>query len=89
MNNSKTGVASLVCGIVGVVGTVIPILHFFTLVPSILAIIFSRKAKKDITQSQGVVLSGFILGIVGTVINAILLAFILIGLWVAINLGLY
>lgn len=89
MSNSKIGVASLVCGIVGIVGIFIPILNFFTIVPSILAIIFSRKAKKDIIQSQGVVLSGFILGIVGVVVNVICFAVLLIGLLVAINVGLY
>lgn len=40
------GVAALVCGILGIVGSFIPIVCYFTLVLAILGIIFGVKARK-------------------------------------------
>jgi len=59
-----TGVASLVCGIAGLVLFLLP---YFGIVLSIVAIVVSRKI------DTGMAKAGKIMGIIGTIINGFLL----------------
>ncbi len=60
-------VASLVCGILGVVGSFIsiPIVSTLTLVFSIVAIVFGTIARKNPEQNRNMATAGMVLGIVG------------------------
>ncbi len=58
-------VASLVCGILGLIGAWFPIIQYFTFILSILAIIFGVKARKQ--EPGGMATAGFVLGIIGVV----------------------
>ena len=79
MNENKTdktafGVASLCCGIIGILLTIAP---YLGLPLGVLAIIFSRYNK------SGVSTAGLVTGIIGVVFNAFLLFFLLIVLLIA------
>lgn len=66
------GVAALVCGILGIVGSFIPIVRYFTLVLAILGIIFGVKARKSCTpEKKGLATAGLVLGIIGTAFSAL------------------
>lgn len=67
---NKTGknfsIAALVCGILGIVGSFIPIVSYFTLVLAILGIVFGVKGRKMATpETKGLATAGFVLGIIG------------------------
>ncbi len=67
-------VAALVCGILGIVGSFIPVVCYFTLVLAILGIVFGAKASKIAKQneeSKGLATAGLVLGIIGTAFGAI------------------
>lgn len=67
-------VAALVCGILGIVGSFIPVVCYFTLVLAILGIIFGAKANKiakETGESKGLAVAGLVLGIIGTAFGAI------------------
>jgi len=70
-SDNKWGVASLVCGILGIV------IPYIGLILGILAIVFSRKQKK--IQPNGLATAGFVLGIIGVVIYTVLFLFMIIG----------
>ena len=58
--------AALVCGILGIVGSFIPIVSYFTLVLAILGIVFGVKGRKMATpETKGLATAGFVLGIIG------------------------
>lgn len=60
-------VAALVCGILGLVGGFLPVIQYFTLVLSVLAIIFGAIARKNLKatgQPTGMATAGFVLGII-------------------------
>ncbi len=69
-NPSKgMSIAALVCGILGIVGSFIPVVGYFTLVLAILGIIFGAKGMKkakSTNQGKGLAVAGLVLGIVGT-----------------------
>lgn len=67
------GIASLVVGILGLILFLAP---YIGIIFSILAIIFSRIQKRKIGDT-GVSTSGFITGIVGTVLNSIMLLIVI------------
>ena len=59
-------IAALVCGILGIVGSFIPIVSYFTLVLAILGIVFGVKGRKMATpETKGLATAGFVLGILG------------------------
>ena len=59
-------IAALVCGILGIVGSFIPIVSYFTLVLAILGIVFGVKGRKMATpETKGLATAGFVLGIIG------------------------
>ena len=59
-------IAALVCGILGIVGSFIPIVSYFTLVLAILGIVFGVKGRKLATpETKGLATAGFVLGIIG------------------------
>ena len=73
-NNGKNfSIAALVCGIVGIVGSFIPIVCYFTLVAAILGIVFGVKGRKLLmgTTQTGLATAGLVLGIIGTCFGAI------------------
>ena len=74
-NNSKgMGIAALVCGILGIVGGLIPYVGYFTFILSILGVVFgaiSMKKLKATGQSQGLAIAGLVLGIVGCAFSLI------------------
>ena len=54
------------CGILGIVGSFIPIVSYFTLVLAILGIVFGVKGRKMATpETKGLATAGFVLGIIG------------------------
>jgi len=66
--------AALVCGILGLIGGFIPVIQYFTLVLSIVAIILGIKAKKDLqeqSQPTGTATAGMVLGIISVAITVI------------------
>lgn len=75
-NKSSKGlsVAALVCGILGIVGSFIPVVCYFTLVLAILGIIFGAKAGKIAKangEAKGLATAGLVLGIIGTAFGAV------------------
>ena len=71
---NKMSIAALVCGILGIVGSFIPVISYFTLVLAILGIVFGSKGMKiaRITgQGQGLATAGLVLGIIGTAFGVI------------------
>lgn len=62
-------IAALVCGILGIIGSFIPIVMYFTLVLAILGIVFGAKGMKIAKatgQGKGLATAGLVLGIIGT-----------------------
>ena len=62
-------IAALVCGILGIVGSFIPVVAYFTTVLAILGIVFGVKGKKqaELTNSgKGLATAGLVRGIIGT-----------------------
>lgn len=60
-------VASLVCGILGLIGGFIPVVQYFTLVLAIVGIVLGVKARKDLSaegQPTGMATAGMVLGII-------------------------
>ena len=73
-NNNAKGysIAALVCGILGIVGSFIPWVCYFTFVLAILGIVFGVKGRKLAQPDQkGLATAGFVLGIIGTAIGAL------------------
>lgn len=71
---NKMSVAALVCGILGIVGSFIPVVSYFTLVLAILGIVFGSKGMKIAKatgQGQGLATAGLVLGIIGTTFGVI------------------
>ena len=71
---NKMSIAALVCGILGIVGSFIPVICYFALIPAILGIVFGSKGMKiaKITgQGQGLATAGLVLGIIGTAFGVI------------------
>lgn len=65
-------IAALVCGILGIIGSFIPILCYFTFVLAVLGIIFGVKARKTSAENKkGLATAGLVLGIIGTSFSAI------------------
>lgn len=63
-------IAALICGILGIVGSFIPVVTYFTTVLAILGIIFGVKGKQQadlINSGKGLATAGLVLGIIGTV----------------------
>ena len=72
MDAKNISIAALVCGILGIVGSFIPVVQYFTLVLAILGIVFGVKGRKLAEPGNtGLATAGFVLGIIGTAIGAI------------------
>ena len=71
---NSMSIAALVCGILGIVGSFIPIVCYFTLILAILGIVFGVKGMKIAKMNgvgKGLAIAGLVCGIVGTVFGAI------------------
>lgn len=69
MNSKGLSIAALVCGVLGIVGSFIPVVCYFTLVLAILGIVFgviAMKKSKEAGEGKGLAVAGLVLGIVGT-----------------------
>ncbi|MBR6335970.1 MAG: DUF4190 domain-containing protein [Clostridia bacterium] len=68
-------VAALVCGLLGIIGSFIPIVKYFTLVLAVLGIIFGvigkKKAAEAGNSSTGLATAGLVLGVIGTAFSAV------------------
>ena len=67
-------IAALICGILGIVGSFIEVVCYFTLILAILCIIFGAKGIKKAKASgenKGLAVAGLVLGIIGTSFGAI------------------
>lgn len=73
-NKNGFGITSLVLGIVGICTIFMP---YFAIVLSILSIIFSKTQKKKY-GNNAITTAGFVLGIIGTILNSIVLAVVVI-----------
>ncbi len=70
--SSGMSVAALICGILGIVGSFIPIVCYFTFVLAILGIVFGVKGRKTAPANKtGMATAGLVLGIIGTVFGAV------------------
>ncbi len=74
-NNGKgMSIAALVCGILGIIGSWIPVVTYFTLILAILGIVFGAKGLKTAKvtgEGKGLATAGMVLGIIGTAFGAI------------------
>ena len=67
-------IAALVCGILGIIGSFIPYVMFFTLILAVLGIIFGimgMKKAKQIGSGNGLAVAGLVLGIVVTLFGLV------------------
>ena len=67
-------IAALVCGILGIVGSFIPVVCYFTVVLAILGIIFGAKGlgvAKVSGKGKGLAMAGLVCGIIGTAFGLI------------------
>lgn len=68
-------IAALVCGLIGIVGSFIPVVKYGTLALAILGIIFGvlgrKKAVASGSSSTGLATAGLVLGIIGTAFSAV------------------
>ena len=75
MQNGKgMSIAALICGILGIVGSFIPVVCYVTLILSILGIVFGvkgHKIAKATGEGKGLATAGLVLGIVGTAFGAV------------------
>lgn len=72
MDKKQFSIAALVLGILGIIGGFIPIVQYFTLVCSILGIVFGVKGRKDVdSKDRGLATAGLVLGIVGLSFSAL------------------
>ncbi len=73
MGNAKNmSIAALICGILGIVGSFIPVVQYFTLILAILGIVFAVKGRKMAADNEkGLATAGLVLGIIGTAFAAI------------------
>ncbi len=72
--SKNMSIAALICGILGIVGSFIPVVAYFTLVLAILGIVFGAKAMKIAKangEPTGLAVTGLVLGIIGTVFGAL------------------
>lgn len=70
---NSMSIAALVCGILGIVGSFIPIVCYFTLILAILGIVFGAKGMKIAKMNgvgNGLAIAGLVCGIIGTVFGA-------------------
>lgn len=72
MENKSNGksVAALVCGILGIVGSFIPVVKYFTAVLAIIGIVLGVKGRKFAMANNtgmGLATAGLVLGIIGAV----------------------
>lgn len=62
-------VAALVCGILGIVGSFLPVVCYFTTILAILGLVFGVQGKKiaaETGEGEGLATAGFVLGVIGT-----------------------
>ena len=67
-------IAALVCGILGIVGSFIPVVTYFTFSLAILGIVFGVKGSKiakETGENKGMATAGLVLGIIGTALGAL------------------
>ena len=72
-NNSKGfSIAALVCGILGIIGSFIPVVCYFTFVLAVLGIVFGVLGRKKANPGEtGLATAGLVLGIIGTAFGAV------------------
>ena len=75
MQNGKgMSIAALICGILGIVGSFIPVVCYVTLILSILGIVFGvkgQKIAKATGEGKGLATTGLVLGIIGVAFGAV------------------
>ena len=72
-NNSKGfSIAARVCGILGIIGSFIPVVCYFTFVLAVLGIVFGVLGRKKANPGEtGLATAGLVLGIIGTAFGAV------------------
>ncbi len=76
MQTKNMSIAALVCGILGLVGGWIPVVQYFTLVLSIVAIILGAKAQKAAKaagEPTGMATGGLVTGIIGVALTVLVI----------------
>ena len=73
--SSGLSVAALVCGLLGIIGSFVPVVKYFTLVLAILGIVFGvigkKKAAEAGSTNTGLATAGLVLGIIGTAFSLV------------------
>ena len=78
--SKSMSVSAFVCGILGIVGSFLPIIGYFTLVLAILGIVFGARGMKIAKynhESKGLAIAGLVLGIIG--VSFYVLVILLVG----------
>ncbi len=73
-NGKGMSIAALICGILGIIGSFIPVICYVTLILSILGIIFGAKGNKIAKatgEGKGLATAGLVLGIIGVAFGAV------------------
>ncbi len=90
MGNQSNGLAigALICGILGIVGSWIPVVCYFTLVLAIVGIVLGVKGRKNAEMTgngKGLATAGLVLGIIGTVFGlaGVICAIVCVGIGAA------
>ena len=78
-NAKNLGVAALVCGILGIVGSWIPVVQYFVTILAILGIVFGAISMKKyqeagVTEGKGLAVAGLVLGIIAVALDIIVIA---------------
>ena len=86
--NNNLPVIALVCGILGLVGSWIPVVRYFTTILAILGIVFGVKGRKTAPEGKtGMATAGMVLGIISLALSVIAIICVCVGAGILAGMG--